>query len=138
MVVGVPISALTAAQGYAEASGLPYRDGLIHNRYIHRTFIQPELRQRQTTADLKYNAIPEIVGNKRVVVVDDSLVRGNSQEKFIKLLRSAGARRGTLADSLPAAAPSLRARRGHGHAWRVDSPSDYRGCVGGAQRQQAQ
>ena len=92
VVIGVPLCALTAAQGYAEASGLPYRDGLIHNRYIHRTFIQPELRQRQTTADLKYNAIPEIVGDKRVVVVDDSLVRGNSQEKFIKLLRSAGAR----------------------------------------------
>ncbi|MAG36913.1 MAG: amidophosphoribosyltransferase [Dehalococcoidia bacterium] len=92
VVIGVPLSAITAAQGYAEASGLPYRDGLIHNRYIHRTFIQPELRQRQTTADLKYNAIPEIVGGKRVVVVDDSLVRGNSQEKFIKLLRGAGAR----------------------------------------------
>lgn len=92
VVIGVPLCAITAAQAYAEASGTPYRDGLIHNRYIHRTFIQPELRQRQSTADLKYNAIPEIVGGKRVVVVDDSLVRGNSQEKFISLLRRAGAR----------------------------------------------
>jgi amidophosphoribosyltransferase len=92
VVIGVPTTAMPAAQGYAAGSGIPYRDGLFANRYIHRTFIQPDQSMREQSARLKYNPLPEVLRGKRVVVVDDSIVRGTSQEQIVGLLRRAGAR----------------------------------------------
>jgi amidophosphoribosyltransferase len=91
IVIGVPDSATQAALGYAEESGIPYAEGLIKNRYIHRTCIQPEQSMRQAAADLKYNPLPEVLGGKRVVVVDDSIVRGTTTAPLVRLLRRAGA-----------------------------------------------
>ena len=92
LVIAVPLSAIAAGHGYAEQAGLPYRDGLASNRYIHRTFIQPDESMRKTSARLKYNPLPDVLNGKRVVVVDDSIVRGTSQEQIVGLLRRAGAR----------------------------------------------
>ena len=92
LVIGVPTTAIPAAHGYAAEAGLPYRDGLSSNRYIHRTFIQPDDSMRKASARLKYNPLPEVLAGKRVVVVDDSIVRGTSQEQIVGLLRRAGAR----------------------------------------------
>jgi amidophosphoribosyltransferase len=92
VVIGVPSTALPAAQGYAAESELPYRDGLMSNRYIYRTFIQPDDSMRKASAQLKYNPLPEVLAGKRVVVVDDSIVRGTSQEQIVRLLRRAGAK----------------------------------------------
>ena len=88
----VPDSAVPAAMGYAEVSGIPYGEGLIKSRYIHRTFIQPTQGMRQSGVDLKFNPLPEILRGKRVVVVDDSIVRGTTQAQIVRLVRRAGAR----------------------------------------------
>ncbi len=90
IVIGVPDSGIPMALGYAKASGIEFTEGLIKNRYIHRTFIQPE-GMRNQDADLKYNTIPEVLNGKRVVVVDDSIVRGTTQERLTASLRKAGA-----------------------------------------------
>jgi amidophosphoribosyltransferase len=92
VVVPVPDSAVPAAIGYARASGIPYCDGLIKNRYIGRTFIQPDQRLREIGVRLKFNALPEVLEGKRVVVVDDTIVRGTTSRPMVQLLRSAGAR----------------------------------------------
>lgn len=91
LVIGVPMTALPAAHGYAAESGLPYRDGLVSNRYMHRTFIQPDQAMRAAAARLKYNPLPEVLRDRRVVVVDDSIVRGTSQHQIVGMLRRAGA-----------------------------------------------
>jgi amidophosphoribosyltransferase len=92
MVIGIPDSATTAATGYADEAGLPYSEGLIKNRYIGRTFIQPDDRLRQVGVALKFNPLPENLAGKRVVVVDDSIVRGNTSGPIMALLRRAGAK----------------------------------------------
>jgi len=92
LVIPVPDSAIPAAIGYAEQSGLPYREGLIKNRYVGRTFIQPAQRSREASVRLKYNPMPEVLANKRVVVVDDSIVRGTTTAPIVAMLRRAGAR----------------------------------------------
>jgi len=92
LVIPVPDSAIPAAIGYAEASGLPYREGLIKNRYVGRTFIQPAQRSREESVRLKFNPLPELLSNKRVVVVDDSIVRGTTTAPIVAMLRRAGAR----------------------------------------------
>jgi len=91
IVVGVPDSSLSAAMGYAEESGLPYEMGLIKNKYVGRTFIQPSQDMRERGVKLKLSAIRSIVRGKRIVLVDDSIVRGTTSLKIIKLLREAGA-----------------------------------------------
>jgi len=91
IVVGVPDSSLSAAMGYAEESGLPYEMGLIKNKYVGRTFIQPTQDMRERGVKLKLSAIRTIVSGKRIVLVDDSIVRGTTSLKIIKLLRDAGA-----------------------------------------------
>src|SRR5260370_34054878 len=91
LVIGVPDSATPAAAGYAAARGLPYADGLIKNRYIGRTFIQPDQRLRQLGVKLKFNALNAVLGGKRVVMIDDSGVRGTTIRPLVKLLRDAGA-----------------------------------------------
>ncbi|MCE5257800.1 MAG: amidophosphoribosyltransferase [Chloroflexi bacterium] len=92
MVMGVPDSATPAAIGYALESGIPYTEGLIKNRYIGRTFIQPDDRLRKAGVALKFNPLNRILKDKRVVVVDDSIVRGNTSRPIVDLLRHAGAR----------------------------------------------
>lgn len=91
LVVGVPDSAIPAAIGYAQESGIPYGEGLIKNRYIGRTFIQPDQRLRQQGVALKLNPLRDTLAGKRVILIDDSIVRGNTSGPIIKLLRKAGA-----------------------------------------------
>src|SRR5687768_10444958 len=92
IVIGVPDSATPAAIGYALESGIPYTEGLIKNRYIGRTFIQPHQHLRERGIGLKFNPLPEMLKGKRVVVVDDSIVRGTTTRPIVELLRKAGAK----------------------------------------------
>ena len=91
VVIGVPDSGLPAAIGYAHCSGIPYGVGLVKNRYIGRTFIQPTQGQRERSVKIKLNALAETVRGKRVVMIDDSIVRGTTSAKLVSLLREAGA-----------------------------------------------
>ena len=91
IVVGVPDSSLSAAQGYSEASGLPYEMGLIKNKYVGRTFIQPSQRLREKGVRMKLSPVRSIVSGKRVVLVDDSIVRGTTSRRIVYMLREAGA-----------------------------------------------
>ncbi|HZW49500.1 MAG TPA: amidophosphoribosyltransferase [Bacillota bacterium] len=92
LVTGVPDSSISAAIGYAEASGIPYEMGLIKNRYMGRTFIKPTQEMRQTAVRLKLNPVRSIVEGKRVLLVDDSIVRGTTTTYIIKLLKEVGAK----------------------------------------------
>jgi amidophosphoribosyltransferase len=91
IVIGVPDSATPAAIGFALESGIPFTEGLIKNRYIGRTFIQPHQHLRERGIGLKFNPLPEVLSGKRVVVVDDSIVRGTTTRPIVDLLRRAGA-----------------------------------------------
>ena len=92
VVIPVPDSAIPAAVGYARATGIPFREGLIKNSYIGRTFIQPSQELRRHNVALKYNALRGVLSGKRVVVVDDSIVRGSTSGPIVDLLRRNGAR----------------------------------------------
>ena len=91
LVIPVPDSGNAAARGLARAAGLPQDDGFIKNRYVARTFIQPGQELRRQGVRLKFNPVPEVVAGKRVVVVDDSIVRGNTLPQIVQMLRDAGA-----------------------------------------------
>ena len=91
LVIPVPESGTPAAVGYAKASGIPYGAGLVKNSYVGRTFIQPSQTIRQLGIRLKLNPLREIIEGKRIVVVDDSIVRGNTQRALVRMLREAGA-----------------------------------------------
>jgi amidophosphoribosyltransferase len=91
LVIAVPDSGGPAARGFARAAGLPQDDGLIKNRYVARTFIQPGQELRKHGLRMKFNPLPEVVGGKRLVVVDDSIVRGNTTRQIVQMLRDAGA-----------------------------------------------
>lgn len=91
IVIGVPDSSLSAAIGYAEAAHIPYEIGLVKNKYVGRTFIQPSQEMREKAVRMKLSPVPSIVRNKRVVLIDDSIVRGTTSKKIIKQLRDAGA-----------------------------------------------
>lgn len=91
IVVGVPNSSLSAASGYAEASGIPYELGLIKNQYVARTFIQPTQELREQGVRMKLSAVKKVVEGKRVVLVDDSIVRGTTSQRIVSLLKEAGA-----------------------------------------------
>jgi amidophosphoribosyltransferase len=91
VVIGVPDSGIPAAIGFAEASGIPFGIGLIKNKYTGRTFIQPSQKLREEGVRLKLNALKENVQGKRVVIVDDSIVRGTTSKHLVELLREAGA-----------------------------------------------
>jgi amidophosphoribosyltransferase len=91
VVVPVPESGIPAAQGFANASGIPFVDGLIKNRYVGRTFIEPTQMLRDQGIRLKLNPIPENLAGKRVVLVDDSIVRGSTTRKLVSMVREAGA-----------------------------------------------
>jgi amidophosphoribosyltransferase len=90
-VMGVPDSATAAGIGYSHASGIPYCEGLLKNRYVGRTFIEPEQRIRELGVQLKFNPLSRIIAGKRLVVVDDSIVRGTTTPHVVSLLRKAGA-----------------------------------------------
>lgn len=92
MVVGVPNSSLSAASGYAEASGIPYEMGLVKNQYIARTFIQPTQELREQGVRMKLSAVRGVVEGKRVIMVDDSIVRGTTSKRIVQLLKEAGAK----------------------------------------------
>jgi len=91
IVVGVPDSSLSAATGYAEASGLPCEMGLLKNKYVARTFIQPSQALREKGVRMKLSAIASVVEGKRIVLIDDSVVRGTTSRRIVKMLREAGA-----------------------------------------------
>lgn len=92
IVVGVPDSSISAANGYAEAAGIPNEMGLIKNRYMGRTFIAPTQELREQGVRMKLSAIPSIVRDKRVILIDDSIVRGTTSRRIVTLLREAGAK----------------------------------------------
>jgi amidophosphoribosyltransferase len=92
LVISVPESGTPAAVGYAEASGIPYGIGLVKNSYVGRTFIQPSNTIRQLGIRLKLNPLRSVIEGKRLVVVDDTIVRGNTQRALVRMLREAGAR----------------------------------------------
>jgi len=101
VVIGVPDSGLVAAKGYAMESGIPYNDGFIKNRYIGRTFIKPGQANREMAVKLKLNPLRATVDGKRVVMIDDSVVRGTTSGQIIKLLRDAGATEVHMLSSAP-------------------------------------
>lgn len=92
VVIGVPDSGLDAAIGYSRQSGIPYEIGLLKNKYIGRTFIAPGQKERENLVRIKLNPIAEVVKDKRVVLVDDSIVRGTTSARLVKLIREAGAK----------------------------------------------
>lgn len=92
MVISVPDSGTVAAIGYAEESGIPYGEGLIKNRYVGRTFIQPDQRMRELSVKLKLNVLKDNVAGKRIVMIDDSVVRGTTSGKIVTMLKEAGAK----------------------------------------------
>ena len=101
VVIPIPDSGTCAALGFAEESGIPFDVGIIRNHYIGRTFIEPTQRIRDFGAKIKYNPVKAVLADKRVVVVDDSIVRGTTMRKIIKMLRRAGARQVHLRISSP-------------------------------------
>ena len=101
LVVPVPDSGTPAAGGFAAASGIPRDDALVKNRYVARTFIQPGQELRKHGLRMKFNPLPEVIGGKRLVVVDDSIVRGNTTRQIISMLRDAGATEVHLRISAP-------------------------------------
>ncbi len=92
LVSGVPDSANVAARGFSEESGIPFIEALAKNRYIGRTFIQPDQRQRESSLDVKMNALRANIKGKRIVIIDDSIVRGTTMKKIVRMLFKAGAK----------------------------------------------
>ncbi len=101
VVIGVPDSGLDAALGFAQQSGIPYGIGFLKNKYIGRTFIQPSQKLRENTVRIKLNPIADTVKGKRVVLVDDSIVRGTTSKQIVQLLRDAGAKEVHFRSSAP-------------------------------------
>ena len=91
LVMGVPESGIPAAEGYARSSGIPFGQGLVKNRYIGRTFIAPNQEMRALGVRMKLNPLRDNIAGRRLVVVDDSIVRGNTQRAIVRMLREAGA-----------------------------------------------
>ena len=92
VVIGVPDSSISAAIGYAEASGIPYEMGLVKNKYVGRTFIQPIQEMREQGVRMKLSAVSSIVSGKKVVMIDDSIVRGTTSKRIVRHLKDAGAK----------------------------------------------
>lgn len=101
IVIGVPDSGRDAAMGYAEESGIPYGEGLLKNRYVGRTFITPDQSARENAVRLKLAAVRSVVEGKRVIMIDDSIVRGTTCSQIIRLLRDAGAKEVHMRVSAP-------------------------------------
>ena len=101
IVIGIPDSANTATLGYAEESGIRFEIGLIRNHYVGRSFIDPEQKIRDLDVKLKFNPVKGVLNDRRVVVVDDSIVRGTTSKKLVKMIRDAGAKEVHLRISSP-------------------------------------
>jgi amidophosphoribosyltransferase len=101
VVVPVPDSGVTAALGYAAEAGIPFRFGLIRNHYVGRTFIEPEQRVRDFGVKLKLNPVRSLLAGKRVVLIDDSIVRGTTSRKIVRMVRDSGAREVHMRISCP-------------------------------------
>lgn len=101
VVIGVPDSGITAALGYSRESGIPFEYGFVKNKYIGRSFIKPEQKDRESTVQIKLNVIKESVNGKRVILVDDSIVRGTTSARIVKLLKDNGAKEVHLRVSAP-------------------------------------
>ena len=101
VVIGVPDSGISAAMGYSEASGIPYGIGFMKNKYIGRTFIQPSQAMRENSVRIKLNVLKSTIEGKRVVMVDDSIVRGTTSKRIVNLLREAGAKEVHVRSSAP-------------------------------------
>lgn len=101
VVIPVPDSAIPAALGYAQQSGIPFDHGLIKNRYIHRTFIRPTQKLREKDVQLKLNPLESVIRGKKVIVVDDSIVRGTTSKQLVEMVRRAGAKEVHLMISSP-------------------------------------
>ncbi len=101
LIVPVPSSGISAALGFSDESGIPYEKGILRNRYVGRTFIQPTQEIRDLKVRIKLNPIQDIIKNKRVILVDDSIVRGTTSKQLIKMVREAGAKEVHLAISSP-------------------------------------
>ncbi|WP_026486228.1 amidophosphoribosyltransferase [Caldanaerobius polysaccharolyticus] len=101
LIVPVPDSGIPAASGYSEVSGIPYGEGLVKNKYVGRTFIQPDQAHREIAVRLKLNVLAESIRGKRIVLVDDSIVRGTTSKRLVSMLRSAGAKEVHLRISAP-------------------------------------
>ncbi len=101
VVIPIPDSAISAAIGYSRQSGIPFEMGLIKNRYIHRTFISPEEHTRHRIVQLKLNPVRHIIAGKRVIVIDDSIVRGTTSKQIMKMIKNAGAKEIHLLVSSP-------------------------------------
>ena len=120
VVVPIPDSGVCAAIGYAEESGIPMRFGLIRNHYVGRTFIEPAQSIRHFGVKVKLNPVRSILEGKRVVLIDDSIVRGTTSRKIVKMVRAAGAARSAPAHQLSADRLALLLRRRHAAAQRAD------------------
>ena len=90
LVVGAPDSGISFAIGYAEEAGIKYTEGIIKNRYVGRTFIQPTQEMRELAVKIKLNPLKEYIEGKRIVLVDDSIVRGTTMKRTVKMLRDVG------------------------------------------------
>ena len=101
VVIGVPDSGLDAALGYSQASGIPYGIGFLKNKYIGRSFIKPDQVERENAVKIKLNVIKETVNGKRVILIDDSIVRGTTSKRIVKLIRDAGAKEVHMRISAP-------------------------------------
>ena len=130
LVIPVPESGVPAAIGYAQQSGLPYAEGLIKNRYVYRTFIQPDQRLRELGIRMKLNPVRSMIEGKRLVVVDDSIVRGTTIGSLVRMLQEAGASEVHVRiSSPPVVCPSFYGVR-HAEPGRADR--GRRGGRGGA------
>ena len=119
LVMAIPDSGTPAAIGFARASGIPFQEGLIKNRYVGRTFIQPDQGLRERGIRMKFNPLAEVRG-KRVVVVDDSIVRGSTTRQIVAMLFESGAHRGARARLVAADRLALLLRDRHGRRGRAD------------------
>lgn len=115
MVIAVPDSGTVAAIGYAQESGIPFGEGLIKNRYVGRTFIQPDQRMRELSVRLKLNVLKDNIRGKRIIMIDDSIVRGTTSGKIVSMLKEAGAKEVHIRISSPPVA--------HSCYFGIDTPS---------------
>ena len=123
MVMGVPESGVPAAEGFARRSGIPFGQGVVKNRYIGRSFIAPSQELRARAVRMKLNPLRENIAGKRLVVVDDSIVRGTTQKQLTKMLREAGAARGAPAHHLAAGEVVVLLRHRHRRPHRAAAPA---------------
>ena len=127
IVVPVPDSGVTAAMGFAQQSGIPLQFGLIRNHYVGRTFIEPEQRVRDFGVKLKLNPVRHVLEGKRVVLIDDSIVRGTTSKKIVRMVRDAGAKEVHMRISCPPTISPCYLRSGHA----FEEPADRRQQVRG-------